>query len=63
LNSKLTLQGLKDTALQHTDMHRNGMQVIINAQSLAVISYEGTEGKWHSTHVTLTVVSTPIDGD
>jgi len=38
------------------------MQVIINAWSLAVISYDGIDGEGQTTHVMLMVTDTTADG-
>ena len=43
-------------------MHCSGMKVIIKAWSLAVISYDGVEGKGQTTHVMLMVTHTTADG-
>ena len=43
-------------------MHCSGMRVIINAWSLAVISYDEIEGKGQTTHVMLMVTHTKADG-
>ena len=43
-------------------MHCSGMQVIINAWSLAVISYDGIERKGQTTNIMLMVTHTTADG-